>query len=236
MGAKAGVPRAVSLAFLGLGCSFSPTYAAYAACDAGQCAAGSRCLVSQNICVPLCGETAQCEPSILTNSLPPATMCVGYTEGLAAAGGTPPYAWSIGGGSLPAGLTLDTSGVISGTPIEPGAFAPDFEVTDVGAPPQSALATLALNVGSGALTVSTPSQLPGVRVGQPYNQKLTVTGGNPPHTWTVCSGTLPSWLSLSAVGDLTGTPTDPETDAFVVEVTDSALATGAKALSLTVTQ
>jgi len=50
---------------------------------------------------------------------------------LSAAGGVPPYTWtSIG--SLPAGLTLSSDGVVSGTPAQNGYFAFGVEVLDFG--------------------------------------------------------------------------------------------------------
>ena len=40
-----------------------------------------------------------------------------YNQTLAATGGKQPYSWTlVSGSSLPAGLTLSTGGVISGTP------------------------------------------------------------------------------------------------------------------------
>lgn len=44
-----------------------------------------------------------------------------YRFTLSAWGGTPPYQWSIYEGSLPAGLSLSSSGVISGTPTSAGS-------------------------------------------------------------------------------------------------------------------
>ena len=59
---------------------------------------------------------------ISTVSLPDGTNNVLYSANLAASGGIPPYTWQIGG-SLPAGLNLNTnSGAISGTPTSSGTI------------------------------------------------------------------------------------------------------------------
>lgn len=61
--------------------------------------------------------TAGGNPVVIdTNSLPGAQVGVFYTATLIAQGGIPPYVWSIVSGSLPAGLSLSSNGVISGTP------------------------------------------------------------------------------------------------------------------------
>jgi hypothetical protein len=62
-----------------------------------------------------------------------ATGTVGTTYGfqLQAAGGVPPYSWAVtSGSSLPAGLSLSTAGVLSGTPTTAGTFNPSITVTD----------------------------------------------------------------------------------------------------------
>jgi hypothetical protein len=85
--------------------------------------------------------------TITTSSLPAATVGQPYTQTLQADGGTHPYAWSIVGGSLPAGLTLDAStGTISGTPTSPGNVKFTVGVTDASAPSQSATRALRLQV------------------------------------------------------------------------------------------
>jgi hypothetical protein len=67
--------------------------------------------------------------TITTTSLPDATVGSPYSAPLSATGGVPPYTWSISPTSpaLPAGLTLSTNGIISGTPTGPAATY-DFSV------------------------------------------------------------------------------------------------------------
>lgn len=66
------------------------------------------------------------------------------------------------------------------------------------------------------------SSLPPVAVGLPYSQQLKALGGTGTYTWSVASGALPSGLSLSSGGVLSGTPTGAGTARFTVEATDSA--------------
>ncbi len=47
--------------------------------------------------------------TITTQSLPNGTVGTSYSTTLAASGGTTPYSWSISGGALPSGLTLNSS-------------------------------------------------------------------------------------------------------------------------------
>jgi hypothetical protein len=75
--------------------------------------------------------------TISTMSLPDGTQDAAYSATLTAAGGATPYSWSIASGSLPAGLSLDSSsGMISGTPQFTGTSNFTVQVTD--ASPQSA--------------------------------------------------------------------------------------------------
>src|SRR5262245_2360267 len=64
-----------------------------------------------------CAASSPADPKLLQISvtLPSAQTGAVYTALIAVTGGTAPYSWSITAGSLPAGLTLNTSnGVISG--------------------------------------------------------------------------------------------------------------------------
>jgi hypothetical protein len=75
--------------------------------------------------------TSGASPTIATASLPGGTLHVPYSRTVTAAGGTPPYAWSVPEGALPAGLELaPTTGVISGEPGRAGVFAFSLQVSD----------------------------------------------------------------------------------------------------------
>jgi|GEM_PF-553961 len=69
---------------------------------------------------------------ITTGSLPYGVQGVWYSQPLGASGGQPPYSWSLApdSASLPAGLTLATNGILSGTPASSGTFSFDIQVTD----------------------------------------------------------------------------------------------------------
>ena len=70
-------------------------------------------------------------PSILTNSLPSGLTNTSYSQTLQASGGGPPYTWSIYSGSLPEGLSLNSStGTISGIPSKTGTRSFMIKVTD----------------------------------------------------------------------------------------------------------
>ncbi len=81
-------------------------------------------------------------------SLPPAISGNAYTHSLQAAGGAGGYTWSISSGSLPSGLNLSSSGVISGTPSSStsGSSGVVLEVSDSGG--NTATATANITVGA----------------------------------------------------------------------------------------
>ncbi|MCB9934609.1 MAG: choice-of-anchor D domain-containing protein [Planctomycetes bacterium] len=88
---------------------------------------------------------------------------------------------------------------------------------------------------SGAVVISNTSPLPAGTVGAVYTTvTLTATGGTGPYTYSVVSGALPAGLSLSATGDITGTPTVAVTANFTVRAVDSLNDSGTKAFSLTI--
>ena len=72
--------------------------------------------------------------SIDTNSLPNGIENQSYEVTLSANGGVSPYSWVLERGSLPASLSLSSSGVISGTSLHSETKTFTVKVTDVGSP------------------------------------------------------------------------------------------------------
>jgi hypothetical protein len=64
---------------------------------------------------PLSGSTVA-PLAITTTSLSDGTQSSYYSAGMTATGGVAPYSWTVSSGSLPSGISLDSTGVISGVP------------------------------------------------------------------------------------------------------------------------
>jgi hypothetical protein len=94
--------------------------------------------------------------TITTTSLPSGALNVPYMATLAASGGLTPYTWSVSSGSLPSGLSLNSStGAISGTPAAAGTFNFTMQVADSGSPGQTATRDLSITI-SAAVVAQTP--------------------------------------------------------------------------------
>jgi len=160
---------------------------------------------------------------VATSSLPSGTVQTSYNANLSASGGTTPYAWSIASGQLPAGLTLSSSGAITGIPTTAGQSSFTVQVKDSASPAATAQASLSINVASGGSTALQISgaALPSGVVGLAYSANLSASGGTAPYAWNVLSGQLPAGLALSSTGAITGTPTTAGQFTFAVQATDS---------------
>src|SRR6202022_2858729 len=155
--------------------------------------------------------------SVTTTSLPVGTQNAAYSATLAAVGGTTPYSWTITSGTLPTGLTLASSGVISGIPTVAGTSNFTVQVTDASS--KTATASLSLSIAA-PLTVTTTS-LTGGTQNTAYSATLAATGGTTPYSWSITSGILPAGLTLaSSTGVISGTPTGTGASNFTVPVTD----------------
>jgi len=127
-------------------------------------------------------------------------------------------AWNIIAGSLPAGLNLSTDGLISGIPTTAETKIFTIQATS-GAETDSKQFQLTVNPGD--LEIASTSPLPDGAVGKSYSQTLTAQGGSPGYRWWLVAGSLPSGLSLSIGGVISGNPTTEGISTFTVEVHDS---------------
>ncbi len=78
-------------------------------------------------------------------TLPPGAIGVPYSQSITATGGTAPYTFAVTSGTLPAGLSLNpATGLISGTPLQPGLFSFTIQATDAGGCPGARPYTLTI--------------------------------------------------------------------------------------------
>ncbi|MFT7773179.1 MAG: putative Ig domain-containing protein [Roseateles sp.] len=161
-------------------------------------------------------------------SLTAATVGASTNQTVTASGGVGPYTYAVTAGSLPAGLSLSSGGVISGTPTAGGSFNFTVTATDsstgTGAPFTGNRA-YTLTVNAPTVTVA-PASLSSIAAGATVNGTFTATGGTSAYTYAVTAGSLPAGVSLSSAGVLSGAATATGTYNFTVTATDSSTGTG----------
>ena len=157
-------------------------------------------------------------PAVATASVSQGEKNKPYSFNLIASGGKPPYRWALVLGSLPAGLSLSTTGVLTGTPTVDGSFDFTVEVTD--AEGKTARKALTLIVQPPPLVIETPAAFD-VGRGSQFSLTLSASGGRGPYTFAVTSGALPAGLSLNPTsGVIAGVPTVEGSYSAVVGVRD----------------
>ncbi len=168
--------------------------------------------------------------TVTTTTLPGGSIGTSYSAQLQQSGASSPY-WSIISGSLPPGLTLYSSGLISGSPSGSGLYSFRVQAEQVDFIPGTA--DLTINVGGGGGISITTTSLPAGTVGVPYQGLLQATGGLPPYAFQIISG-RPEWLTLDSSGNLSGTPDQQGSHQLTISVFDSNSADASATLSLEV--
>ena len=168
------------------------------------------------------GHTGTIDCSVVVNP-PVSGNCVAITAvqgraitpvtltGSGGAGG--PYTFSATG--LPAGLTMSSSGTISGTPTVSGTFAYTVTVTDKDGNSGSFNCSVVVNPPvSGNCVAITAEQGKAIT-------PVTLTGsGGAGGPYTFSATGLPAGLTMSSSGTISGTPTVTGTFTYTVTVTD----------------
>jgi len=172
--------------------------------------------------------------TITSTSLPAGSINTSYNATLTASGGTTPYTWSVSSGQLPVGITLASSGAISGTPTTAGSYGFTLQAADSAGHQTSQAYTVSIGSPTGSLGILT-NDLHLAYINQPYDAVLTASGGLAPYLWSVSSGQLPAGLSLNTItGHISGTPTQGGQFSVTLTARDALLAQGSKTFNLEV--
>ncbi|MDX2042070.1 MAG: putative Ig domain-containing protein [Acidobacteriota bacterium] len=173
--------------------------------------------------------TATC-PTITINptTLPAGTVGATYSQVFSASGGTAPYLFGTQASALPPGLTLNTNGTLSGTPTTAGSYSFIIRGNDANGCFGERSYTLVINPLTCPTITINPATLPNGTAGAAYSQTLSGTGGTAPYEFNLFSGTLPTGLTLTSAGLLSGTPTTPGSFNFIVRTRDANGCIGAR--------
>jgi hypothetical protein len=169
--------------------------------------------------------------SLAYHALPVAHVGTPFSFTYKIAGGTPPYNFTASPYSpLPAGITLSSGGVLSGTPLSAGSYSIALLVSDSAGNQLNGVggAFIVAPAGVAPPLVTSPSGwtlIPG-STGISAALDRTLQTGTPPHTWSVGATPLPPGLMLfpgsnGVSASIGGTPTTPGNYSFSLNVSDA---------------
>jgi len=214
---------------------------------------GSKTASNETISIPI-SIVKTTPPTITTTQLPAGKMDVRYANPgsnigftLNATGGIPfpvppkptGYNWALMTGKLPAGMTFNSVGAISGIPTQQGSFTLKFRATD--AVGQFVEKTFTLFIGPpDPPEIITECPLPeGLEKFKYPNVGIYAQNGKKPYKWSISAGALPPGLVLEntsySVGFIKGTPTTRgNATTFTLKVTDANGMSATKNCSITI--
>jgi WD40 repeat protein len=145
----------------------------------------------------------------------------GFT--FSASGGSGAFTWTETG-ALPPGLSLDTGGQLSGTPVTAGTYPFTVMATDLLNPALTGSLNASIKIDDSLIVISSAPMPPTGLLTHPYPSfAFAATGGSFPFTWSLSSGALPAGLTLGPDGSITGTVARTAVSStFTVIATDSA--------------
>lgn len=153
--------------------------------------------------------------TVTPSSVPTPAVGVPYSVTFVGSDGVAPYQFLVSVGMLPAGLSLSSSGDLTGTPSTAQPYSFTITVSDALG---RELDLVAAGSITGGLTVTPP---PVLVANAAYSGPIQVAGGTSPYTFAINSGALPPGMALGPNGLLSGTPTTPGLYTLVIQVTDA---------------
>jgi hypothetical protein len=158
-----------------------------------------------------------------------------YSSSIVATGGFSPYTFSITAGALPTGLTLNpSSGAIAGTITAFGTFSYTVKVVDgaSGSAQSTGTSSCGITVAPPPIS-STCAAITAVQGSSIGSIQLSASGGTGTGYSFLATG-LPSGITLTSAGVLSGTPTVSGKFPYTVTITDSGGNKGTLSCSVTV--
>lgn len=186
----------------------------FVASDAGSASTIEAGVDAINIGIYQCASALQ----ITTTTLPDWTQGVAYSQQLLASGGAGTITWSdLNGNLVGTGLSLSSTGLLSGSPTTTGLISFTAKAVDQGAGSDEQILSVNINPAIAITTLS----LSDWTYARPYSQQLLATGGTGTKTWSDKNGGLVgTGLALSASGLISGTPATPGTITLTARVVD----------------
>lgn len=166
--------------------------------------------------------------TLTTANLPAVSAGSDYVATIVARDGSSPLTYAVTNGSTPPGIWMTGSGMLLGRPTTVGTYNFDVTVTDNGniyGQRSTASAPFSITVNPPALTL--PATL-GSRAtyGASYSQTIAGSGGFTPYSYSMTGGRLPTGVTLSTTGMLSGTPTESGSFDFSVTMRDGTTGPG----------
>ena len=159
-------------------------------------------------------SSASSGPTISTTSLPAGGVGQNYLQNVAATGGSPPYTFTASG--LPAGLTISSTGSITGVPTLDGMYTVVVFATDSKGGQGSR--SFPLTILTSLTIVTTVHHYRQCRR-ELFSSHFQAVGGTPPFTFT--GSGFPNGITITPGGNISGTPSQAGAFPIEVDVTDS---------------
>jgi hypothetical protein len=156
-----------------------------------------------------------------------ASVCKAYSQTFSAGTG---YTYAIS--TTPSGFNFQ-NGVLKGTPTVVGTYSFTIKATGSGLTTLTHAYTLTV---SGLCIDAGHPLLPNGTEGTAYSTALSASGGTPNYRYQIAGGGLPSGLSMTTAGIISGTPTTTGTYSVTIEALDSSnpVHTGTATLTITI--